>query len=266
MALVAGMIFSFYACAPDKDKKEEQAAVPDKTNPANIFAGDSLMFTLAAIPVINSNLPDVEIPAEAMPALTSLAGFLKANPGYQANITGHFTPTEGGIEGFENLGQARAQKFADSLIALGVDPAQLVVAGEMKEIAFDDKGKFTGGYLISLAETPAIVKNEFDHTVFFHVADDLMRHDTILKDYIPRVGKYLADNPNIKMILTGHTDYNGNERLGEMRAEELMDYFVIYGIPADRIVIRSEGPDKPIAPNDTQENKSKNRRVEITFE
>jgi outer membrane protein OmpA-like peptidoglycan-associated protein len=43
-----------------------------------------------------------------------------------------------------------------------------------------------------------------------------------------------------------------------------MGYLIAHGVPKDKLSAKGFGPDSPIAPNDTEENREKNRRV--TFE
>ena len=50
------------------------------------------------------------------------------------------------------------------------------------------------------------------------------------------------------------------------RANAVKDVLVKAGVPAHRIRIEGFGSEKPIAPNDTEENRAKNRQIELTFE
>jgi outer membrane protein OmpA-like peptidoglycan-associated protein len=56
----------------------------------------------------------------------------------------------------------------------------------------------------------------------------------------------------------------GQYELSERRAKRIVDEMTARGIPANRFVYRGLGADKPIAPNDTEQNRARNRRVEIT--
>ncbi len=77
----------------------------------------------------------------------------------------------------------------------------------------------------------------------------------------------LNENPEMKIQLAGHTDAYGpsksKEVLSYRRVEKIKEYLVQYGIDKKRIETVGYGGAKPIAPNDTEENRSKNRRVEI---
>jgi len=74
--------------------------------------------------------------------------------------------------------------------------------------------------------------------------------------------------PNSVILITGHTDEKGpddyNQTLSEKRAQSVAAYLLIYhGISSDRTIIKGFGENQPIAENDTEENRSLNRRVEF---
>ena len=72
---------------------------------------------------------------------------------------------------------------------------------------------------------------------------------------------------NWKLILSGHTDNKGSEdynlKLSTARAEAVKTYLINKGIEAERITAKGFGESMPIAPNDTEENRAINRRVEF---
>jgi outer membrane protein OmpA-like peptidoglycan-associated protein/opacity protein-like surface antigen len=75
------------------------------------------------------------------------------------------------------------------------------------------------------------------------------------------------DFPELKVEVSGHTDNVGqrgkNTALSLARAQSVKEWLVTRGIAADRMTTKGYGPDRPIAPNDTPENKQKNRRIEF---
>ena len=77
----------------------------------------------------------------------------------------------------------------------------------------------------------------------------------------------LKANPAIKVQVAGHTDIVGsdayNQKLSEKRAKAVMDYFISQGIPVSRLSSVGYGKSKPIASNNTDEGRAKNRRVEL---
>ena len=77
----------------------------------------------------------------------------------------------------------------------------------------------------------------------------------------------LDDNPDMRIRIIGHTDSMGpdevNQRLSEGRANSVRDDLIRRGISADRIEADGKGEHEPIAPNDTEEGRAQNRRVEF---
>jgi OmpA-OmpF porin, OOP family len=84
---------------------------------------------------------------------------------------------------------------------------------------------------------------------------------------LDEVAGYLKDNPDVKIEIQGHTDSVGsaeyNMRLSEKRADSVKKYLEERGISGDRLEAKGFGLTKPIAPNDTDQNRAKNRRVEL---
>ncbi|MEO8664270.1 MAG: OmpA family protein [Ignavibacteria bacterium] len=79
--------------------------------------------------------------------------------------------------------------------------------------------------------------------------------------------KTMRDNPNIDVEISGHTDNRGgrsyNENLSLNRAESVKSWLVSNGVSASRIETRGYAYDQPIATNDTEEGRLKNRRIEF---
>ena len=87
---------------------------------------------------------------------------------------------------------------------------------------------------------------------------------------LDEVAKMLTDNPQIELLqIEGHTDSTGtaaiNRKLSQQRAESVMIYLTSKGVGGGRMKAKGFGPDKPIADNNTDEGKEKNRRVEFNI-
>jgi len=82
------------------------------------------------------------------------------------------------------------------------------------------------------------------------------------------IAEALSRIPDRSFLVEGHAaDLGrpaGQYELSERRAKRIVDEMVARGIQAKRFVYRGLGADKPIAPNDTEPNRARNRRVEIT--
>lgn len=87
------------------------------------------------------------------------------------------------------------------------------------------------------------------------------------KNELSKVVKLMKQYPKIEIELSGHTSSEGdaemNRKLSLSRVESCRKYLSENEISEDRITTIGYGPDKPIAPNDTETNRAKNRRVEL---
>ena len=77
----------------------------------------------------------------------------------------------------------------------------------------------------------------------------------------------LKDYSKIQVEVQGHTDSDGsatyNLQLSDSRAQSVMQYLVEAGVDAERLQAKGYGEVVPIADNETDEGKEKNRRVEF---
>jgi OmpA-OmpF porin, OOP family len=77
----------------------------------------------------------------------------------------------------------------------------------------------------------------------------------------------LSLNPELRLEIQGHTDSDGNagynQQLSQRRAESVRQYLLLFGIEPARLQAKGLGETIPVAPNDSDENKAKNRRVEL---
>ena len=82
------------------------------------------------------------------------------------------------------------------------------------------------------------------------------------------IADVLIRNPRIKRVeIQGHTDNTGtpehNKQLSEQRADSVRLWLTQHGVTGDRLVARGFGQEKPLVPNVTAQNRSRNRRVQF---
>lgn len=87
---------------------------------------------------------------------------------------------------------------------------------------------------------------------------------------LKEVADFMATYPNTKAAIEGHTDSVGstayNQKLSQRRAESVRDYLIQkFNINPDRLTAKGFGEERPVAPNDTAEGRSQNRRIHAVF-
>jgi outer membrane protein OmpA-like peptidoglycan-associated protein len=102
--------------------------------------------------------------------------------------------------------------------------------------------------------------------VFFDTDSAVVKPES--KDQLDQVAALLAAEPDLRVYVTGHTDSTGgfehNMRLSADRAAAVVAALVgTYGVDPVRLASAGLGPTSPVASNDTEEGKAKNRRVEL---
>ena len=88
--------------------------------------------------------------------------------------------------------------------------------------------------------------------------------DATLKE----IAKVLEQNSQLKLYVVGHTDNQGpldmNMDLSKRRADAVLTALTTrYGAPGARLRALGDGPSAPVASNDAEEGRAKNRRVEL---
>ena len=88
------------------------------------------------------------------------------------------------------------------------------------------------------------------------------------KSTLEEVAKLLKANPSLKLEVAGHTDNTGgaahNLQLSSGRATSVVNALVAsYGIERARLQPKGYGDSRPVAPNDSEQNRARNRRVEL---
>jgi OmpA-OmpF porin, OOP family len=98
---------------------------------------------------------------------------------------------------------------------------------------------------------------------------DTDKYDLKLKSKteLNKIIKFLQANPQLKVEIAGYTDDQGspeyNKSLSINRAKAVYDYLNQEGIPNQQLSFKGYGDSDPVAPNDSEENRQKNRRIEF---
>ncbi|MFM1899413.1 MAG: hypothetical protein RL577_1653, partial [Bacteroidota bacterium] len=84
---------------------------------------------------------------------------------------------------------------------------------------------------------------------------------------LARVMDWLNQNPKVHIEISGHTDSEGSDdynlELSNRRAGTVARYLIEQGMNAQRIQFKGYGETQPIASNETESGRAKNRRIEM---
>lgn len=103
--------------------------------------------------------------------------------------------------------------------------------------------------------------------IYFETASDVIKGESNVS--LDKLVGYLKVFKEVKVSVEGHTDNVGesayNLDLSKRRAISVKNYLIAKGVSAARISSEGYGDSKPVANNETEEGKAKNRRVELKF-
>jgi OmpA-OmpF porin, OOP family len=149
-----------------------------------------------------------------------------------------------------------------------------ILVGEDKDkvtafVEVVESGKMESGKVVGAKDMAASIKasGKIDlYGILFDSAQATIKPDS--KATLAEVASLLKSNPQLRLQIIGHTDSVGgadyNMDLSLRRAASVVSALVgQYGITADRLKSSGAGLTMPVASNDTEEGKAKNRRVEL---
>jgi type IX secretion system PorP/SprF family membrane protein len=87
------------------------------------------------------------------------------------------------------------------------------------------------------------------------------------KQFLDNLALMLLKSPELKIKITGHSDNRGTKEdnliISKERAENVAEYLKKRGVKKNRITTEAAGSSQPVVPNNSEENREKNRRVEF---
>lgn len=108
-----------------------------------------------------------------------------------------------------------------------------------------------------------------DIMIYFEFNDAQFKPDPQTENAVAEFKTWLGKYPGSKVSVSGNTDLVGtpeyNDELGLKRAQVVGKYLEGLGMSADRMLIVSDGENKPAAGYVTAEERAKNRRTVISI-
>jgi outer membrane protein OmpA-like peptidoglycan-associated protein/tetratricopeptide (TPR) repeat protein len=119
--------------------------------------------------------------------------------------------------------------------------------------------------LLALLQPIEVGNKVILNNIFFDTNKFIIKDES--KPELQKLIDFLALNKTVKIEISGHTDNVGTDRsnqvLSEDRAKAVYQYLIANGIDVSRLSYKGYGETQPIASNDTDEGRAKNRRTEF---
>jgi len=163
------------------------------------------------------------------------------------------------------VGKATGSTARGAIIGAAVGGAAGAIIGhQMDQKAKEIQGTVAGAEITRVGEGLVVT---FDSGLLFDFDSDQLREAS--KENLDNLAKSLSKFGDSKLLLVGHTDDKGSDSynldLSRRRAAAVATYLMAHGVPSARIATSGRGETEPIAPNDTDADRQKNRRVEVAI-
>ena len=217
-------------------------------------------FSLKAIDSQTSTLLTAQFSVTAQQAHKTFSGRSQGNAGFTFVLTQTDTlnviAASPGYQEAEELMVVSCDTCPDYEYVIRLDRATAAVASKAAPAAARPDSVFR-----TLSVNAAV---RLDN-VYFDQSSYVLRPESYPQ--LDKLVKTLRSQPTLVIMVAGHTDNVGdrrlNQALSENRAKVIQSYLIRSGIAEKRLEARGLGDTQPVAPNDTEENKRMNRRVEF---
>lgn len=216
---------------------------------------------------------DIDCPVEALPKLGNILGSVKDGESSAAVAGAVVKMTDAtGKEQTVTADGNGAFSFRDippGTAAFKVEASGYMVHANTVEVRASEDARTT----LTLNKRPknALVKlegNEIKISKQVHFETDSAKIMGDSNALLEEIADVLQRKPNIKKVeIQGHTDNTGsrehNQQLSDARANSVRTWLTNAGVDGNRLVAKGYGQDRPLAPNVTEVNRAKNRRVQF---
>lgn len=250
-----------------------------KTADLDINKSDNISFAF------NSGKITEPVPEEVQAGAKEMAAYFKKNPNTKMEITGWYGVQENAGTDDLNLGRARADALKKWWISMGVPANQIEVIGaeQRNDIAFVN-GQLYGGATYNIGgeqsnESNAAANNDNNNEVTIDLTDitniyfdknsAVPNMTSVEREKLGQVVKYLKANEDKKLVIKGYASAEGsaayNKRLGDSRGKAVKQYLQSKGVDINRISVDAIGAAVTTAKDDSEAERSKDRRAELTI-
>ncbi|PVX52552.1 OmpA family protein [Balneicella halophila] len=224
------------------------------------------------------------VSASVKESIEQLRRYLVEDVNRVLKIRGYYAAFEENTSIFPNLGLARANAVKNYLRGEGINKKQLRVDDSQLTESLPDSVTIIKGataFELDLEDENALLERikslrifgeelqEEPIHLYFKTGEAHIHLSVKEREQIRKISEYLTQVDEAKLLIVGHTDNTGNRemniKLSKERADFVKDYFIKNDFSTDAIETRGVGPDKPIATNNTEEGRAKNRRVTLVL-
>jgi outer membrane protein OmpA-like peptidoglycan-associated protein len=161
------------------------------------------------------------------------------------------------------------EKLAAERDAIAVERDQVAADREAIKKERDELAGMLKGALSTVAETTETARGVIVSLsgILFDIGQATLKPASQVS--VAKLAGILMVFPGMNLSIEGYTDSTGtletNMRLSTERARAVYEFLLGQGIAASRMKYQGFGPENPVAPNDTEFNRAKNRRVEVVL-
>ena len=127
-------------------------------------------------------------------------------------------------------------------VMLAGAPGYLNVKQEFESDMAEEDAEYGVDFILAAINKPQVVEN-----IFYDFDKATLRPES--KEALDEMARMLADNPNVTIEMSSHTDRHGsneyNERLSERRAKSVVDYLIEAGVDPRRLAWKGYGETRP---------------------
>jgi len=163
------------------------------------------------------------------------------------------------------IGRTNGSTAKGAIIGAAVGgTAGAVIGHQMDQQAKEIKQNIPGAIVERVGEGLQVT---FESGLLFDYDSDVLRAPA--RQNLATLAASLEKYPNTDLMVVGHTDATGpddyNMTLSERRAAAASNYLASQGVARTRLRSTGRGEAEPIAANDSETNRQKNRRVEVAI-
>jgi hypothetical protein len=175
------------------------------------------------------------------------------------------------------------KQIGGTVVATDSSKETLKLTKDGKELWIEVWADYTGKYILTIVEKAGMAQEIVGNAGVFanslkttgHIAVEGIYFETGKSELKPEsapaiaeMAKLLKDDAALKVYVVGHTDntgaLEGNMKLSQDRAQSVVQALVrTHGLDAARLKAYGDGPYAPVASNDSEDGRAKNRRVEL---